>query len=431
MIFIIYSETDLGSLSGRLGAPEYSYWFVLREFRTVLERMGLVVFIRDPAREVDRLYRQFRERGEPCVFLCFEPPHKVPLGLACPTIPVFAWEFETLPDEDWTGDPRSDWRYVLNALGRAITHSEHCVRVTRAAMGQDFPIACIPAPVWDGFARQPGRSSAGNGPPRGRRRLCVQGQVVDSREIDLPFVTSPLRPCPAHADRLPPGTGPVDVVLDGVVYSSVFNPNDMRKNWYDMIAGFIWALRERPDATLVLKLTHSDNTHSLGAMLDELSQHAPFRCRVVLIAGFLDDASYDALVAGTTFVVNASHGEGQCLPLMEFMSAGKPAIAPLNTAMADYVDERCAFPLRSSREPCSWPHDDRALYRTLRWRLDFGTLVAAYADSYRVAVAEPARYLGMSAAARESLRRHCSRTVVEQRLRTVLGMELSLVDAAD
>ncbi len=420
MIFIIYSETDLGSLGGRLGAPEYSYWFVLREFRTVLERMGLVVFVRDPAREVDRLYRQFRERGEPCVFLCFEPPHKVPLGLACPTIPVFAWEFETLPDEDWAGDPRSDWRYVLNAVGRAITHSEHCVRVTRAAMGHDYPVACIPAPVWDGFARQ-ARPGAG-GPSRGRRHLRVRGQVVDSRKIDLAACAPGSRPYPDHADPPspqvtppgagPPEAGPVDVVLDGVVYCSVFNPSDMRKNWHDMIAGFVCALCERPDATLVLKLTHRDNAHSLRAMQDELSRHAPFRCRVVLIAGFLDDDSYDALVAGTTFVVNASHGEGQCLPLMEFMSAGKPAIAPRNTAMADYVDERCAFALRSSREPCAWPHDDRELYRTLRWRIDFGTLVAAYADSYRVAVAEPARYLAMSVAAQESLRRHCSRAVV-------------------
>ncbi len=427
MILIIYSETDHGSLEARLGTAEYSYWFVLRSFRALLERLGLVIFTRDPAREVDVLYRQFQARGEPCVFLCFEPPHKVPVDLACPTIAVFAWEFESLPDEDWNGDPRSDWRYALRRLGRAITHSEHCVRVTRAAMGEDFPITSIPAPVWDRFAALGDRPGRG-----GARRLLVRGRVIDTRRVDLATYASPRRREAGYAP-LPPEPGePTEIVLDGVVYATVFNPVDMRKNWFDMLAGFIWALRDRADATLVFKLTQRDSEHSLSAMLEDLAKHSPFRCRVVLIAGFLDNHCYEALVDAATFVVNASHGEGQCLPLMEFMSAGKPSIAPRNTAMADYVDEQCAFLVRCSREPCSWPHDERALYRTMRWRIDFGSLVAAYAESYQVATEKPARYAGMSAAARESLRRHCSAAVVEQRLRSVLRIEPALlVDAAE
>ena len=420
MIMIVYSETDQGTLPGKLGTAEYSYWFVLREFRTLLERLGLVVFIRDPAREVDILYRQFQARGESCVFLCFEPPHKIPTGLACPTIPVFAWEFESLPDENWNDDPRSDWRHALRQHGRAITHSGHCVRVTRAAMGEDFPIAAIPAPVWDRFAHLGDRLSMRGG---SAHRLRVQGRVIDTTCVDLAAYASPLRRRIGYAPLPPAQTDPTEILLDGVVYTAVFNPVDMRKNWFDMLAGFIWALRHRPDATLVFKLTQRDSSHSLSAMLEDLSKHSPFQCRVLLIDGFLDDESYESLVAATSFVVNASYGEGQCLPLMEFMSAGKPAIAPSNTAMADYVDEDCAFVVRCSREPCSWPHDERALFRTMRWRTDFGSLVAAYEESYRVAAAEPARYARMSAAARESLRLHCSHAVVERRLRDILGLE--------
>ena len=60
----------------------------------------------------------------------------MPLGLACPTIPVFAWEFDSIPTETWFGEPFQDWRYVLKKTGRAITHSKFAVGAVRAAMGE-------------------------------------------------------------------------------------------------------------------------------------------------------------------------------------------------------------------------------------------------------------------------------------------------------
>src|SRR6201999_4138386 len=53
MIIVVYSETYKGVLSKRIGESEYSYYFVLKEFRPVLERIGLVVAVADPANEVD------------------------------------------------------------------------------------------------------------------------------------------------------------------------------------------------------------------------------------------------------------------------------------------------------------------------------------------------------------------------------------------
>src|SRR5471030_77618 len=101
MIIIIYSDTNAGSIEKNLGLPEYSYYFVLKEFKPILERMGIVVPVTDPAREVDAIYRNAQAHGESCVFLSFSPPHKTAIGLECPTIPVFAWEFNTIPQEMW------------------------------------------------------------------------------------------------------------------------------------------------------------------------------------------------------------------------------------------------------------------------------------------------------------------------------------------
>ena len=62
-----------------------------------------------------------------------------------------------------------------------------------------------------------------------------------------------------------------------------------------------------------------------------------------LLHGYLTADTYQRLMATTAFIVNASHGEGQCLPLMEYLSIGKPAIAPCHSAMADYIDDAVGF----------------------------------------------------------------------------------------
>ena len=173
-----------------------------------------------------------------------------------------------------------------------------------------------------------------------------------------------------------------------------------------MVACFCRSFAAEPGATLLLKLTHHDGTQGLALILRLLWRLAPFACRVVLIHGFLDDEAYHEMVRVTSYVVNSAHGEGQCLPLMEFMSAGKPAIAPPHTGMADYVTADCAYLVDSSAGP------------------------RAYVGCFLAAGADPARYDAMSGAATASLQRHCSAEVVLGRLRGVLDQAVhATVDA--
>ena len=112
MLIIIHSETNQHTITQNLGRSEYSYYFVLKEYRPVLERLGRVVEVSDPQTEVDALYRDALSRGESCVFLSFSPPHRTSVNFTCPTLPVFAWEFSTIPNEPFAGDPLNDWRTV-------------------------------------------------------------------------------------------------------------------------------------------------------------------------------------------------------------------------------------------------------------------------------------------------------------------------------
>ena len=199
----------------------------------------------------------------------------------------------------------------------------------------------------------------------------------------------------------------------------MFSPTDGRKNWFDIVTAFCWAFRETADATLVLKIIQPDRGYepTLQHLLKELS---PFRCRVVVLHGFLETPDYRSLIAGASYYVNASRGEGLCMPLMEFMSAGTPAIAPRHTAFEDYIDERCAFVLRASIENNVWPEDSRDLSVPTRYRLDWSSLMQAYLESYRVARQDPERYAAMSEQAREAMRGYCGLDVVTGKLHEFL-----------
>jgi hypothetical protein len=147
-----------------------------------------------------------------------------------------------------------------------------------------------------------------------------------------------------------------------------------------------------------------------------LSTLGPFACRVVLIHGLLSEEAYRGLIDWTSYAVNGSFGEGQCLPLLDFVSAGRPSVAPAHTAMLDYVSPENSFVIESRPRITHWPHDERAAKRCMQQQISFTSLVRQYRESYRVARDAPEQYARMAAAAVESLRGFCSDEVVLERL---------------
>jgi glycosyltransferase involved in cell wall biosynthesis len=204
--------------------------------------------------------------------------------------------------------------------------------------------------------------------------------------------------------------------VSGVVYTSVLNPNDSRKNWEDILTGFCLAFRDNNNATLILKMNYKDLTGYIDDVFALFRQLSPFKCRVLIIHGFLDTASYNSLIEISSFAVNSSRGEGQCLPLMEYMSSGVPALAPNNTAMGDYVSAANTFIIESSPEPIFWPHDPQQTIRTLWYRPSWESLYNCYLDSYEIATTNPVKYREMSEQAYKSLHSFCSTDILKQRL---------------
>ena len=246
--------------------------------------------------------------------------------------------------------------------------------------------------------------------------LPIEPAVSEAPAPDEPVISATCAQDEHPQAAFPDTSQTVEIEVDGVIYVSVFNPDDGRKNWHHLITAFCWALRDVQDATLVLKMTQNDLSTYYVELMTLLSQLSPFACRVVVMHGYLQDEQFARLYGAASYYVNASRCEGLCLPLMEFMSCARPVIAPNHTAMRDYIDERMAFVVKSSQEPTIWPEDARILYRTLRHRPDWGSLKTAYENSYAMAKNQPDAWQAMADAASERMRQYCSFAPVQQRL---------------
>jgi hypothetical protein len=109
------------------------------------------------------------------------------------------------------------------------------------------------------------------------------------------------------------------------------------------------------------------------------------------------------------------------LPLQSFMAAGRPAVAPANTGMADSLDEQCGLPVESHFEPARSPLDpDGGL--TTRWhRLVWQSLHDQLRASYQMARQSPAQYHALAAAARARMEGLTSQAAVWPLLASALS----------
>jgi glycosyltransferase involved in cell wall biosynthesis len=433
MHFILHADLDEDPIADGFAPPRRSYYSVLNALRPAFESLGSVDVVFDPNTEVDPIFDRCVASNVECIFFSFSAPHKVPLGLRCPTAAVLVWEYSTIPTEIWDRAGRSDWRVTLAALGRAVTVCNYTARVIKKAMGEDFPVHVIPVAVWDRF--ETARSKYLPGHAAKPAEFHVNGIVLDSALLELsadslvpaarpPSVTDDDTTRAARAATLgltsPPPSN-IKVRLDGIVYTATFSPSDERKNLYDFLTAFCFAFRDIEDATLVIRIVHWDKNNYHGPLFWELSRLSPFKCRVVFVQARLDEEAAATLMAAASYYVNVSHCEAVGLSLMEFMSCGRPAIAARHTAMEDYIDQSVAFLVDFSRESSAWPQDPRMLFRCDRFRMDWESLRDAFLESYRVITEEPERHRVMGQRAMERMHELTATDAVAEKLRAFLS----------
>jgi glycosyltransferase involved in cell wall biosynthesis len=142
-----------------------------------------VEVVYDPLNEVDKIYEACRSVGQPCVFLHFSGPHNFFSDIKCPTIHVFAWEYDTIPHEPWDGDGYKDWRAAFSCSVGAISISEYSAESVRKEMGDGYPALSMPCPIWDGMEYLRGAPEIAN--PQKSTSIHFDGVLIDSRVMDL------------------------------------------------------------------------------------------------------------------------------------------------------------------------------------------------------------------------------------------------------
>lgn len=442
-----------------LGSAGYSYDFVVKQFVPLLKECGEVIEVPAEAGPVEQAAERLRRRGFVPLHLCFMPFQHAYLSPSVPNVVVPAWEFPEVPDHEFDGDPRNNWVEQANRCAGVIVGGPWTAWVFRTA-GIKCPIHIVPVPTpesnfkiphWYGTnritidcaaidCRQPDsqrqtslpRESDGGAFPQGNGKLSTARRSVRSRfaafaRAAYKQAVRPLLPTRvgeslsagiAEAIRAwrPAVSYPrLDrLQLSGVVYTSIFNPQDGRKNWEDLITAYLLALGDCPDATLVLKLV-ARNRHAADAVLAHCARlDLAHRCRLLVVTDFLSREQMQELARGTTYYITSTRAEGNCLPLMDYLAAGRPAVSPRHTAISDYFGTHAGFEVESHPEPTAFPQDRSLRCRTYWQRLVWTSLADQIRHSYEVATEERDIYERLAAQARETMAQwsHPKRVVV-------------------
>jgi glycosyltransferase involved in cell wall biosynthesis len=425
----------------KIGQEAYSYHFVYRAFAPLLQRWGRTVAVTRPESRLDYALWRARREGLRAVHLSFLPLHLAYLTEHAANVAFPFWEFPDLPGG--RGDnPRHNWLRVSQRLDLILTASSF----TRAAFvraGVTTPVHVVPVPIApDYFAVppwQPGRRavvscpaytfpaeparSAPEANPWAVPDHCALGMKERVRKLYRRFV----RPClpgvvrtgltlavrgvaaarKAHARKVRvdyPARPALE--LEGVVYTTILNPFDERKNWQDLLSAFLLALGDRPDATLVVKLVVCPELAPCGLndILDYYHQLGiPHRCKLALVAAYLSDAQMLELARASTYYVNTARAEGACLPLQNFLAGGRPGVAPAHTALGDYFHGGLGFVVDSHPEPAPNPLDPGRRSSTTWHRLVWQSLADQFRTSYEVARFGQGSYQALARRGREEM----------------------------
>jgi glycosyltransferase involved in cell wall biosynthesis len=452
---ILLTCYETGAVRGKnLGTPGYSYDLVAKLFTPLLERWGEVIRTpRDP-RALDTAAENARRRGFEPLHVSFVPFQDFCAASKAANVIVPAWEFPDIPNEPFDGNPLNDWPAAAEGCDLVIVGGPYTVDTFRRG-GIAKPIRVVPVPTPEVCFDLPrwhyGQSillgcnayvfqhtgdagevvpEAATAKPRSRLRDFLRTRArLAYRSVVKPLVPPIVHQALRSAARIltPRLVDPFGrehqrryLELSGIVYTSIFNPADGRKNWEDLLSGFVTALGDCPDATLVLKLIAKNPTWAERVAQYYRCLDSRHRCRVIFITEYLSEEQMLALTEATTYYITTTRAEGNCLPVMNYLAAGRPVVSTCHTAISDYFSNQMGFILESHPEPGIWPHDSALRFKTTWGRLVWPSLLEQLRHSYEIARNAHPAYEAMAAAGQAKMREWAHPEVVWERLKAAL-----------
>jgi len=348
------SEADPTRLQRILGGTNYSYAQSMRGYQFALEQAGYMCEVIENPEYIPDI--RLRSSASLNIHIGFYPPDGPRYLKGASNVVCLAWEFERLKTSTETGsyhafaDPVA-MLCCAQQVWAVSPYSREAIK--RSGVPNVISIPTPVPPTKDaGRLRQPSLGELQRAALKLERLTWVPLAVwprmqstvsrhARERQVSL---LSKLLDCD---DEHPP-----------IVFVSIFNVSDYRKQTKPMIEAFVRFTQTCPNSLLLLKMSDvrgnlDINTLLFREQIEELGEMTPplFSDRILLSRDALSRDEMNQLYDMASYYICTSHAEGQNLPLIEAMGRGVVPISTDQTAMQDYISEEDAIVLPSNFAP--------------------------------------------------------------------------------
>jgi glycosyltransferase involved in cell wall biosynthesis len=343
-------------MKNALGAIHYSYAFIMKGYMAALDVLEIPYTILRHPEFIPNIAD--RSDAELNVHIGFYPPDDVRLLKGAYNVLSVAWEFERLRAESEITSYHAfaNPARILGLADEIWSISTFAVGAFRRAGLQRVEV--VPTPI------------LASGRPRRRLAQPDWTQIAQSADgLDairwVPLAIAPNVQASVDREAQRRRAKLIDVLTADaeetppVIFLSIFNVYDWRKQIRPLIEGFIQYSRTNRNAYLMLKVSMpskgdtflNEELHN-QQMTDPGQLLAPYVSdRIWMTADVLTREQMHSLYDCSAFYVCTSHAEGQNLPMLEAMARGVVPVSVDHTAMADYVRPDNASVIRSELRP--------------------------------------------------------------------------------
>lgn len=317
----------ISSKEMKFGRAHYSWKIVADLYHQGLEAAGLEIqrVVRPEIYQTEIAQRVMKLRHDD-IHLAVKPVEHIRSFYGIKNIFVAGWEFPEFSDRSYGGNPLYNYISILNHADQIWCWSDFTTNNLKS-YGINTAITMPPPVIIPS-------------------RFEEKHSILESASLALNTMRIPV-----PEDIRPLG----DVLYEykgSVIFFSILNPGDERKQIKLMLTAFQMALNKKPNMILIIKLVIDNIFTTVGNIQEILRVRYRFEGqsdRIFFIGDTLTYGQMADLMQTANFYLCTSSTEGLNLPMIEAMSQGLVPISSRATAMADYIHEENAIIIENEK----------------------------------------------------------------------------------
>ena len=390
MILITYPHSK-HSAEASYGWSEYSYRYLAEAFCRFLVTESIEYQIVHSLAELDaKGFKHRKEFGISAKHLSFAPPQAAHVSQFVDTIAFIAWEFPNFPEIDLGKNPRQNWKRYFESIESVFFMSGENVSAF-ASLGFKKKSFILPRNILHKFEALEDdslESLSDLGSIEGiilkndgstykdvklvvrffewvapMYRNFVKKYVNKHLHVNIVRVLRKAGLLESEAIEIPVGVeySNLDILDPDIPTLSTWaNIHDPRKN-LDFIYSVVNEVSSLSGKSLnlILKIHGSEDDAVFAASeFDRISKlYTNSNVKIFVISKYLNRDEHLLVRKRVHIYLNASTGEGLCMPVIEHLSLGIPCVVPNNSAFMDYPESKYISKVEVDYVPAKFPQD--------------------------------------------------------------------------